>query len=144
MNDSFQNILSYGTTGLCLALSALSYKIISNEQKKEKTNNKIILITYAFICMTIILSGISLFSEKNQLEKIKKENEIANTQIVSLEASINKLKTNNEKFEKIIHTLEVLLDYKGNILSKTETISQIKNDLILLQQTMKKELAVKN
>ena len=139
-----QSILSYGTIGLCLALSILTYKLIANEQKKEKINNKKLLLTCSFIIMTMVLSGISLFSEKNQLEKLKKENDIVNLQIVSLEESINKLKSTNEKFEKIIHTIDVLLEYKGNLLNKTETINIIKKDLISLQQVMKKELSAKN
>ena len=139
-----QSILSYGTIGLCLALSILTYKLIANEQKKEKINNKKLLLTCSFIIMTMVLSGISLFSEKNQLEKLKKENDIVNLQIVSLEESINKLKSTNEKFEKIIHTIDVLLEYKGNLLNKTETINIIKKDLISLQQIMKKELSAKN
>ena len=139
-----QSILSYGTIGLCLALSILTYKLIANEQKKEKINNKKLLLTCSFIIMTMVLSGISLFSEKNQLEKLKKENDIVNLQIVSLEESINKLKSTNEKFEKIIHTIDVLLEYKGNLLNKTETINMIKKDLISLQQIMKKELSAKD
>ena len=139
-----QSILSYGTIGLCLALSILTYKLIANEQKKEKINNKKLLLTCSFIIMTIVLSGISLLSEKSQLEKLKKENDIVNLQIVSLEESINKLKSTNEKFEKIIHTIDVLLEYKGNLLNKTETINIIKKDLISLQQVMKKELSAKN
>ena len=139
-----QSILSYGTIGLCLALSILTYKLIANEQKKEKINNKKLLLTCSFIIMTIVLSGISLLSEKSQLEKLKKENDIVNLQIVSLEESINKLKSTNEKFEKIIHTIDVLLEYKGNLLNKTETINIIKKDLISLQQIMKKELSAKD
>jgi hypothetical protein len=138
------NLISYGAIGLGLALAILTFKLLNNEQKKQNPNSNIIISSYGFMILSIIISLSGFISEsinkKYEHSKIIKENDKLTTQNLILLSTIEKLKSTNQQFEKIKHTLDTLLDIKGSILNKSQTISQIKNELVIIQETMKKEL----
>jgi predicted PurR-regulated permease PerM len=138
------NLISYGAIGLGLALAILTFKLLNNEQKKQNPNSNIIISSYGFMILSIIISLSGFISEsinkKYEHSKIIKENDKLTTQNLILLSTIEKLKSTNQQFEKIKHTLDTLLDIKGSILNKSQTISQIKNELVVIQETMKKEL----
>jgi len=139
------SFLTYGAIGLGLSLAFLTYKIISQEQKKKNPNTNVIYSTYAFIIMSIIISFLGFVFESNNLKsensKLQKENDRAIYENTILKNKIENLKDSNIKFEKIKHTLDALLNVKGSLLSKTETISQIKTELMIIQENMKKEIS---
>lgn len=136
----FINFLSYGGIGLNLALAILTYRIIICEQKKSNPNIKIMFLTYGFMILSIIMSGFGFALEIKKTENLKEENEKIVFQNTLLQNKLERLKENNDKFEKIKHSLDLLLDVKGSLIKKSDTISNIKSELILIQQTMKKEL----
>lgn len=136
----FINFLSYGGIGLGLALAILTYRIIICEQKKSNPNIKIMFLTYGFMILSIIMSGFGFALEIKKTENLKEENEKIVFQNTLLQNKLERLKENNDKFEKIKHSLDLLLDVKGSLIKKSDTISNIKSELILIQQTMKKEL----
>jgi predicted PurR-regulated permease PerM len=138
------NFISYGAIGLGLALAILTYKLLHNEQKKQNPNNNIITALYGFMVFSMIISTVGFISENSNKKydyfKTLKENDKLITQNIILLSTIEKLKSTNQNFEKIKHTLDTLLEIKGSILSKSQTIQQVKTELILIQETMKKEL----
>lgn len=136
------DILKYGGLGLGLALAFLSYKLIATEQRKDKPNKNIMFLTYGFFILSIVVSGMGFVSERKELEELKKENEKLSMQIAIFQSSINKLKETNSKFESIKHTIDTLLDIKGSLINKSETIQQVKSQLILIQDAIKKELHI--
>jgi len=136
----FINLLSYGGIGLGLALAVLTYRIIAIEQKKQNPNINIIFLTYGFMILAITMAGFGFISEIKKSDNLKEENEKIVFQNELLQSKIEKLKENNDKFEKIKHSLDLLLDVKGSLIKKSDTISNIKSELIIIQETMKKEL----
>jgi len=136
----FINFLSYGGIGLGLALALLTYRIIANEQKKSNPNINIIFLTYGFMILAITMAGFGFISEIKKSDNLKEENEKIVFQNALLQAKLERLKENNDKFEKMKHSLDMLLDVKGSLIKKSDTISNIKSELIIIQETMKKEL----
>lgn len=136
----FINFLSYGGIGLGLALAVLTYKIIAIEQKKSNPNINIIFLTYGFMILSIIMAGFGFISEIKNSDNLKEENEKIVFENTILQTKIERLKENNDKFEKIKHSLDLLLDIKGSLIKKSDTISNIKSELIMIQESMKKEL----
>lgn len=138
------NLISYGAIGLGLALAILTFKLLNNEQKKQNPNSNIIISSYGFMILSIVISSAGFISEstnkKYEHAKVLKENDKLTTQNIILLSTIERLKATNQQFDKIKHTLDTLLDIKGSILSKSQTISQVKSELVLIQETMKKEL----
>jgi len=138
------NLISYGAIGLGLALAILTFKLLNNEQKKQNPNSNIIISSYGFMILSIVISSAGFISEstnkKHEHAKVLKENDKLTTQNIILLSTIERLKATNQQFDKIKHTLDTLLDIKGSILSKSQTISQVKSELVLIQETMKKEL----
>lgn len=136
------DILSYGAIGLGLALATLAFRLINNEQKKEKPSSKIVFMTYAFIILAIILAGMGFTSENKELKNLQDENKKIKNQNFILQSSIESLKETNNKFEKVKHSIDLLLNIKGSLINKSDKISEIKSQLILIQETIQKELNI--
>jgi len=125
-------ILGYGAIGFSWALAGLAYKLLSNEQSKQKPRNNMISSIYIFMFMSFMLSVIGFSFE---LTKEDGKNKITSSEqkVIEIKKIISKL-TSAKK-----NLIESLENIKLNDKQDEYIIRTVINGIKEIDNTIKEE-----
>jgi hypothetical protein len=146
--------LAYGAIGLGLALAILSFKLLRIEQTLPEPRPSVFRAIYAFMLMTVVLTALGFISEyldrSKELWRLLDNMSQLNDTIDGMKKYANKLETVLKGFDKMKYGIEILTSIKGDKLSRMDAkdfetnIKSIKEELISINEAMKKQLNLKS
>lgn len=125
-------ILGYGAIGFSWALAGLAYKLLSNEQSKQKPRNNMISSIYIFMFMSFMLSVIG-FSFELTKEDGKNKTTSSEQKVIEIKKIISKLTSAKRNL------IESLENIKLNDKQDEYIIRTVINGIKEIDNTIKEE-----
>jgi len=125
-------VIGYGAIGLSWTLAGLSYKLLLNEQNKQKPRKNMINSIYIFMFMSFMLSVVGFCFELTK-EDGKNKYSACEHKVVEIKKILNKLTSENKN---LIHSLE---NIKLNDKQDEYIIRSVINGIKEIDDTIKEE-----